>query len=161
MSGGHFDYNQHIFHSIASDIQYLIDTNEDSSKNEWGDTVGKFYSNNTIEQFNKAVKLLNGLGDLVHEIDYLISGDTSEETFLERTKPKQAMTDHEYFMLLAKDRGVYIHHNNELGRWVWSVAVEGTDYWLESFKSYELASSYVNEAKLTFTKLINDVPKSN
>lgn len=156
MSGGHFEYQQFRLHDIAQEIEHLIAINEDSSKNEFGDTVGKFYSKETIGQFVKAVKLLDEVGDLVHEIDYLISGDTSEETFLERTKPEQAMTDHEYFMLLAKDRGVYIHHNNELGKWVWAVVVNESDYWLDSNRSYQKSLEWCTNNKLTITNVIDD-----
>lgn len=73
MSGGRFDYLQYRFKEI-------IDQIEDEVFNDTG------YSKATESEFKKAVELLKLAEVYVHRIDWLLSGDDSEETFHERLK---------------------------------------------------------------------------
>ena len=75
MSGGHFDYAQFRFEDVASEIDELIRHN-DSRKAE------KF-SDETIEEFKNAAMIVKLAQIYVHRIDWLVSGDDGEETFME------------------------------------------------------------------------------
>jgi hypothetical protein len=68
MSGGEFNYDQH-------KILDIIDRINES------DPVGKGYSKDTIQEFNKAIRILNDAYTYAHRIDWLLSGDDSEESF--------------------------------------------------------------------------------
>jgi hypothetical protein len=81
MSGGHFNYQQYIIGEIADDIKKLIATNNDESLNEYGEKIGRFYSEETIAQFENGEKLLRAAAIYVQRIDWLISGDDSESSF--------------------------------------------------------------------------------
>lgn len=80
MSGGHFDYKEHHIQDIISSIEVLI------QNNKMPDEFGWNYSEQTILKFKEAVKLLKKAYDLVHRIDYLVSGDDGEDTFWEQVK---------------------------------------------------------------------------
>lgn len=84
MSGGHFDYKQYNIGYIADAIEDLILKNKDESKDYWGDTVGRFYSDETIEKFKTAVMQLRLAQIYAHRIDWLVSGDDSEDSFHRR-----------------------------------------------------------------------------
>ncbi|OQB43776.1 MAG: hypothetical protein BWY02_02985 [bacterium ADurb.Bin157] len=85
MSGGHFPGNYHIG-EIAREIEELVRSNNDTDLNEWGTPRGHFYPPEVIKEFKKAVKLLKQADVYVHRIDYLVSGDDGEESFLRRLK---------------------------------------------------------------------------
>lgn len=80
MSGGYFDYKQWWIDHIADEIEQLIKTN--NTPDEWGDA--RNYSGETIERFNIAVALLRNAAIYAQRIDWLVSGDDSEETFHKR-----------------------------------------------------------------------------
>lgn len=74
MSGGHFDYDQYRLNDIASQI-----------KRDVFFAKGK-YSDDTIAEFRKAIKMLEETAVYVERIDYLISGDDGEDNFHKRLK---------------------------------------------------------------------------
>lgn len=78
MSGGHFDYKQYHIGDIADEIERLIQDNGKVDYRTW--------SEETIEQFNNAIVLLQMSSVLVQRIDWLICGDDSEESFHKRLK---------------------------------------------------------------------------
>jgi len=82
MSGGHFNYNQRILEEIAEEINYLI------KNNKLADDYGYCYnySDEIIKEFKKAVKLLKEANIYVQRIDWLVSGDDSEDSFYKRLK---------------------------------------------------------------------------
>jgi hypothetical protein len=84
MSGGYFEYLQFRLSEIEDEVKNLIDTNEDSNLNEWGDTIGNFYSPETIEKFKDCVKYLKLVRVYVDRIDWLVSDDDGEEAFHKR-----------------------------------------------------------------------------
>lgn len=86
MSGGHFDYNQYRIGDIAQEVEELIASNNDDSKNSWGDTVGRFYSEETIAEFRKGLHYLRLAQIYAQRIDWLVSYDDSEESFHSRLK---------------------------------------------------------------------------
>ena len=84
MSGGHFDYNQYRITTIADTIDSLIWNNKSEEVNEWGDSIGNNYSEETIAEFENAVVYLNLAYIYAQRIDWLVSGDDGEETFHRR-----------------------------------------------------------------------------
>lgn len=86
MSGGHFDYNQYKIQYMIDEIEHLILNNENEELNQWGDKIGSFYSKETITEFKAAIALLKVTYVFAQRIDWLVSGDDSEENFHRRLK---------------------------------------------------------------------------
>jgi hypothetical protein len=86
MSGGHFDYQNYAIERIADDIQNIIDNNDDLSPGEWGGTIGRQYPSAVIKELKNAVKALRIAAIYAHRVDYLLSGDDGESSFLNRLK---------------------------------------------------------------------------
>ena len=84
MSGGYFNYKQYDIGHIADAIELLITSNNDTRLNLYGEQVGHEYSDATIEEFKKALKCLQQAEIYAHRIDWLISGDDSEDSFYDR-----------------------------------------------------------------------------
>lgn len=84
MSGGHFDYAQYRLNDIASSIDELIASNGDTSMNEFGDTRGAGYSDETIQRFSEASAALRRAEAMAQRVDWLVSGDDGEESFHSR-----------------------------------------------------------------------------
>ena len=84
MSGGRFSYQQHSIMDIAEDIERIIEANDDTTLNEWGETVARGYSPEVIEKLKEGVVILKTAFVYAHRIDWLLSDDDGEESFLER-----------------------------------------------------------------------------
>ncbi len=100
MSGGAFDYNQYKIGNIADDIEKLIERNgrkktkEELKEEFWHqpDWYEKYpedlyyyeYPNEVIEKFKEAVKILRQAEVYAQRVDWLLSGDDGEESFLKR-----------------------------------------------------------------------------
>ena len=84
MSGGHFDYQQYRLHDIATMIDELIASNDDESLDEFGNRRGRGYGPEIIERFKLASYTLKRSGTMAQRIDWLVSGDDGEESFLRR-----------------------------------------------------------------------------
>lgn len=91
MSGGHFDYKQTYLTDIAESIQKVIDNNLKEVKNEdrwhevWDDRIYYYdYPEEVIAKFKEGVELLLKAQVYAQRIDWLLSGDDGEQTFLER-----------------------------------------------------------------------------
>lgn len=72
MSGGRFEYKQYDMNYIADKIEHEVLIS--SKKKE------------VIEKFKEAVIILRKAAIYTQRIDWLLSGDDEEETFLERLK---------------------------------------------------------------------------
>jgi len=72
MSGGYFNYKQFHIDQIADDIEYLIE-NEN-------------YSEEVIDEFKKGLIIIRKAYTYVQRIDWLVSADDSEESFLKNLK---------------------------------------------------------------------------
>lgn len=79
MSGGAFDYKQFYIEQIAEDIESEIDRRD--------------YSDEVIEKFKEAVRILNKAEIYAQRIDWLLSGDDSEESFIKRLKEDLSKSD--------------------------------------------------------------------
>ena len=83
MSGGHFDYGQYTINEIADNIQTVIDQNNDTTPDEFGYPRGRQYRPEVIAKLNEAVKHLRIAYVYAQRVDWLLSGDDGEESFLQ------------------------------------------------------------------------------
>lgn len=84
MSGGHFEYQQYRIEDIAREIDGLIESNDDSTPHTYGGTIGNFYPPEIIERFKEAAYTLRQAAEMAQRVDYLVSGDDGEESFMRR-----------------------------------------------------------------------------
>ncbi len=88
MSGGHFDYQESYLGYIVEQIEQDIEFNDieyDHFK-RMDTPYGFQHRPETIEYLKIMVDELNRLQKLLHEYDYAVSGDSSEERFLEQAR---------------------------------------------------------------------------
>jgi len=86
MSGGHFDYDQFKIGKIAMQIEHLIYHNDDEELDDYGYRKYQKYSPETVTKFKDTVSLMNLAQIYATRIDWLVSGDDSEESFYTRLK---------------------------------------------------------------------------
>ena len=99
ISGGHFDYNQYKIGYIADQIEETVIKNgvektPEEIKNDWHNDEwyekypeDKFhykYPDEVIEKMKEAVKALKIAQVYAQRVDWLLSGDDGEESFLSR-----------------------------------------------------------------------------
>ncbi len=75
MSGGHFDYQQFAITEIAESIKQEIRTSGKQNR---------IYSSLVLEKLEKGVRVLERAAIYAQRIDWLISWDDDDESFLER-----------------------------------------------------------------------------
>jgi len=102
MSGGHWDYVQHRLTEVVEDVVREIERNgkektkEERKEEGWKDPdwyekypEDKFhhkYPDEVIEEFKKGAKIIAEAQVYMQRIDWLLSGDDGEESFLKRLK---------------------------------------------------------------------------
>ena len=84
MSGGHFQYQQYRIEDIAVEIGEMIGSNDDQSLDEWGQLRGNNYPPEILEKFREAAHTLRQAAEMAHRVDWLVSGDDGEESFMRR-----------------------------------------------------------------------------
>lgn len=96
MSGGQFDYNQHILREIADELELELEEQGKKKPDEELYMDKNFYkeypeernypeyTEETNRQIKKAIRLLRTSYIYVQRIDWLLSGDDGEESFLDR-----------------------------------------------------------------------------
>lgn len=84
MSGGHFDYKEFWLGEIADSVEDLIKSNDDTTLDDFGYERGRFYSHKTLQHFQEAVNMLRTAYVYIKAIDYLVSCDDGEDTFLDK-----------------------------------------------------------------------------
>jgi len=87
MSGGHFDYKQHHIDDIICEMENIIKNNnkEIDSLEYFGEyDQNHNLSPEVIVEINKGIVFLKLAHIYTHRIDYLLSGDDSEESFFKR-----------------------------------------------------------------------------
>lgn len=82
MSGGHFNYDQYKITQMIEEIKQLVLNNDNTEMDRWGDPVGRNYPPEVIEKFVEAAHILKTAFIYANRIDYLVSCDDSEESFL-------------------------------------------------------------------------------
>jgi hypothetical protein len=86
MSGGTFDYVQHRMDQTIGDIEDIIFYYNDKTLDIWGQTNGRGYTEETIQEFKLAVWYLKQAMVYTQRLDWLLAGDDGEETFHQRLK---------------------------------------------------------------------------
>ncbi len=86
MSGGHFNYKQWEIGNIADEVEQLILTNDSEELDEWGYRKGSHFTPETIAEFKKGLTVLRQAFVYAQRIDWLVSGDDGEDSFLRRLK---------------------------------------------------------------------------
>lgn len=81
MSGGHFDYGCFSISRFADELQHEIDTNDDDSNDDWGNPRSYHFAPDTVARLKVAQAIIAKAGRLAREIEWLYSGDHSEESF--------------------------------------------------------------------------------
>ena len=83
---------------IAEDISQIIRNNKNGEElDEWGSKKGYFFPDEVIEEFKKAVKILDTAYVYVQRIDYLLSGgDDGEDSFHSRLKELNSLKERKY-----------------------------------------------------------------
>ena len=91
MSGGHFDYQDNriddMMDIIKHDIKYNdVEWNYNSETGESVEDYGFQHSKETLGILKKLLKDMKKVMEVLHAYDWYVSGDTCEETFLEKCK---------------------------------------------------------------------------
>lgn len=89
MSGGFFDYKQHAISDIIYSLQSVISNKKLPSDFYDSGFYTLDYSPEVFEEFIKGLEYLRLAQEYTHCIDYLLSGDYGEETFLAKIKEAQ------------------------------------------------------------------------
>jgi len=84
MSGGHFDYQQYRLNDIREGIKELVESNDSTDKNDFGDMIGNQYPEDVINSFKETMLLLEQASILTQRIDWLVSGDDGILSFRKR-----------------------------------------------------------------------------
>lgn len=84
MSGGYFNYDQWRLENMADQIDRLIENSDDETLNDYSCTRGRGYSPETIARFQETRAALMRAAKMAHRVDWLLSGDDSEESFHRR-----------------------------------------------------------------------------
>lgn len=85
MSGGHFNHNNYIYYQVyqfADELEHEIERN--NTEDEWG--YAPRLSEETLIYLRQKVIELRKISEEMRHIDYLYSGDHSEESFMEIVK---------------------------------------------------------------------------
>lgn len=88
MSGGHFDYQQYRIREIADSIEHIIQKagklKPEEDRNYFDSEYYSSYSPEVIEKMKEGLEILRKAEVYAQRIDYLVSGDDGEDSFLER-----------------------------------------------------------------------------
>tara|TARA_R110000851_G_C12881758_1_gene546123 strand:- start:255 stop:545 length:291 start_codon:yes stop_codon:yes gene_type:complete len=86
MSGGAFYYNQYKIDDIANDIQTELDNQGKRAETtwDWEDEFHHTYRPEIQERFKEAVKALRIAAIYAQRVDWYLSCDDGEDSFLER-----------------------------------------------------------------------------
>lgn len=84
MSGGHFQYKQWEIGYIADEVEQIVLDNDSTEVNEYGDRVGWGFSKETMLEITKGLIALRVAHIYAQRIDWLVSGDDGEDSFIRR-----------------------------------------------------------------------------
>ena len=102
MSGGHWEYLQYRLEDVSGDLLKLVEKNgqpksaEELKEERWNDDewYEKYpeekyhykYPDEVIEEFKKGAEVIKLAQTYMQRLDWLLSGDDGEESFLKRLK---------------------------------------------------------------------------
>jgi exonuclease VII small subunit len=102
MSGGHWDYLQYRLTDVSEDIEKLVEKNgkektkEELKEETWRgpdwyeeypeDNFHYEYPEEVIEEFKKGAEIIKLAQIYMQRMDWLLSGDDGEESFIKRLK---------------------------------------------------------------------------
>jgi siroheme synthase (precorrin-2 oxidase/ferrochelatase) len=89
MSGGYFECSNYIFNRVAEQIEQVVETGHDEDCYEYT------FGDDTREQMRQAVWALKLAAIYMNRVDYLLSGDDSEESFHQRLRKELRELDAE------------------------------------------------------------------
>lgn len=75
MSGGYFEYKQFYLKDIINDIKEVLENKNTSD-----------FSDDVLDEFEKAILIIQKAYRYIEVIDMLVSGDYSEKEFMEEIK---------------------------------------------------------------------------
>lgn len=89
MSGGHFNYDQHKIHNIADEIENILEKQGQEKQDSYytySDGVSRFpvFNKEIQDKFKEAIYHLRKAAIYTERIDFFLSGDDGEESFLKR-----------------------------------------------------------------------------
>lgn len=84
MSGGNFYVRTIQLKDAADEIGEIIDQNESTELDRYGDPIGRGYGPDVLERMREAEATLRRAAIMLNRVDYLLSGDDGPESFLER-----------------------------------------------------------------------------
>lgn len=86
MSGGYFEYNQYKIYQIAEELEDVILKNgkKRERRESWEDENYYEYPPEVIAKFKEGLEFLKKAHIYAHRIDWLLSDDDGEQSFLER-----------------------------------------------------------------------------
>ena len=82
MSGGFYEYKQYVLDEIADSIQLEIEQNGSTEDDGFGHDRGRHYAPLVIDRMSEAVMALRIASTYAQRVDWLLSGDDSEDSFL-------------------------------------------------------------------------------
>lgn len=83
MSGGHFEYKQFFCQDIADELRKMIAEGQVCPDSEYVIPPA------ILLKFEQAADLIEHTGNLIQAIDWFVSGDTGEESFLKEWEELQ------------------------------------------------------------------------
>jgi len=86
MSGGHWNYQQYQVSAAAEDVRQIVATNDDERRDAWDVSRGRQYPPEVLREFRVGALLMDLAHIYWHRMDWLLSGDDGEETFLSRLR---------------------------------------------------------------------------
>jgi hypothetical protein len=86
MSGGHFNYDQYKIGYIADEVEQIVRKNnvKKEKKHDWEDDYHYKFSQEVIGHFKEAWYQIRKAEIYAQSIDWLVSGDDGENSFLKR-----------------------------------------------------------------------------
>lgn len=84
MSGGTFEHQEHHMRDIAEEIERVISTNDSKEIGEFGSTIGHNFPEKVLSKLKITRDTILKAYEMAHAVDYLLAGDTGEESFLEQ-----------------------------------------------------------------------------
>ena len=86
MSGGHFNYDQYKIRYIADEVEQIVRKNNVKKKknNSWENDYHSQFSEEVIAHFKEAWYQIRKAEIYAQRVDWLVSGDDGENSFLKR-----------------------------------------------------------------------------